>query len=58
MVSTTPAIRPSQLSALKVLNPLDQEDEQRENDDRQTDVQQIVHRELLGVSCVTDQEKL
>ena len=55
MVSRIPTIRPSQLSALKVLDPLDQEDEQRENDDRQTDVQQIVHRELLGVSCVPDQ---
>jgi hypothetical protein len=31
-----------------VLDPLDQEDEQRENDDRQADVEQIVHRELLG----------
>ena len=39
-------MRPSQLSALKVLDPLDQEDEHRENDDRQTDVQQIVHHEL------------
>jgi hypothetical protein len=48
MVSRIPAIRPSQLSALKVLDPLDQEDEQRENDDREAHVQQIVHRHSSG----------
>lgn len=43
MVSTMPAIRPSQFSALKTLDPLDQEDEDGEDDDRQADIQQVVH---------------
>ena len=44
MVSRTPTIRPSQLLALKVLNPLYEEDEQREDEDRQAYVEQVVHR--------------
>jgi hypothetical protein len=44
MVSRTPTIRPSQLSTLKALNSLDEEDERGENDDRQTDIKEIQHR--------------
>src|ERR1700685_4467014 len=40
-------IRPIQFSALKVLNPLDDEDEHGEDDDRQADVKQIRHHKLL-----------
>jgi len=40
-------IRPIQFSALKVLNPLDDEDEHGEDDDRQADVEQIRHHKLL-----------
>ena len=40
-------IRPIQFSALKVLNPLDNEDEHGEDDDRQADVKQIRHHKLL-----------
>jgi hypothetical protein len=43
MVSRMPAMRPSQLSALKALDPLDKEDEDGEDDDRQADIQQVVH---------------
>jgi hypothetical protein len=44
MVSRTPTIRPSQLSALKVLNPHDEEDEQREDEDSQAHVEEVIHR--------------
>jgi hypothetical protein len=37
------AISPTQFSALKVLDPLDDEDERAEDDQRQGDVQQIQH---------------
>ena len=37
------AIRPTQFSALKVLDPLDDEDERAEDDERQRYVQQIPH---------------
>jgi hypothetical protein len=37
------AIRPIQFSALKVLDPLDDEEEHGEDDDRQADVEQIRH---------------
>jgi hypothetical protein len=43
MVSAMPTIRPSQFSALKALDPLDQEDEDGEDDDGQADIQQVVH---------------
>jgi hypothetical protein len=43
MVSSTPKIKPIQFSALKALDPLDDEDEHGEDDDRQADVQQVVH---------------
>jgi hypothetical protein len=36
-------ISPIQFSALKVLNPLDDEDEHGEDDDRQADVEEIRH---------------
>ena len=42
-VSRTAAIRPTQFSALKPLDPLYQEDEQREHDDRDGYVQQVIH---------------
>jgi hypothetical protein len=37
------AIRPTQFSALKVLDPLDDEEEHGENDDRYADDQKVVH---------------
>jgi hypothetical protein len=37
------AIRPTQFSALKVLDPLDDEEEHGENDDRDADDQQVIH---------------
>jgi hypothetical protein len=39
----TAAIRPIQFSALKVLDPLDDEGERAKDDERQGDVQQIPH---------------
>jgi hypothetical protein len=39
----TAAISPTQFSALKVLDPLDDGDEQAEDDQRHGDVQQILH---------------
>src|SRR5580693_9568179 len=48
-----PPIRPSQFSALKVLDPPHQQEENGEDDDRQADVQHIQHRwPLLGVRAV------
>src|SRR5215469_410342 len=47
MASRIPTIRPIQLSALKALDPLHQEDEQREDQNCQADVEQIGHRTLL-----------
>jgi hypothetical protein len=43
MVSSTPPIKPSQLSTLKALDPLDQKPERGEDDNRQTDVEKILH---------------
>jgi len=37
------AIRPTQFSALKLLDPLDQQEEQGEDDDRYGHVKQVVH---------------
>jgi hypothetical protein len=47
-------MRPIQFSALKVLNPLDDEDEHGEDDDRQADVKQIRHHKLLWKGMCTD----
>jgi len=38
-----PPIRPIQFSALKALNPLHDEDEHGEDDDRQADVKKVLH---------------
>jgi hypothetical protein len=43
MVSSTPPIRPSQLLTLKALNPLDQKPERGKDNDRQADVEKILH---------------
>jgi hypothetical protein len=39
----TAAIKPTQFSGLKVLDPLDDEDEHGEHDDRDADEKQIPH---------------
>jgi hypothetical protein len=46
-VSKKPPIRPIQFSALKVLNPLHDEDEYGEDDDRHADAKQVQHGLLL-----------
>jgi hypothetical protein len=46
-VITTAAIKPTQFSALNVFDPLDEEEEQGEDDDRHADVQQIPHHNSL-----------
>ena len=43
MVSRMPTIRPIRFSALKALNPLQDEEEHGEDDDRQPYVQQVRH---------------
>jgi len=43
MVSSTPPIRPSQLLTLKTLNSLDQKPQRGEDDDRQADVEKVLH---------------
>jgi hypothetical protein len=57
-------IKPTQFSALKVLNPFDDEDERGEDDERQADVEQIPHCccllgsfPLLGNLCVPGSSK-
>ena len=42
-MSAMDAIRPTQFSALKVLNPLDDEEEHGKNDDRYADDEQVIH---------------
>lgn len=44
----TATIRPIQFSALNALDPRDEEEEHREDDDRDADIQQIRHFGLLG----------
>ena len=51
MVSTMPPIRPIQFSALKALDPLDEQEERGEHDDRQPDVYEVEHGALLGVTA-------
>jgi hypothetical protein len=46
-VSKKPPISPIQFSALKVLNPLQDEEEYGEDDDRQPDAKQVQHGLLL-----------
>ena len=48
MVSRTPPIRPSQLLTLKALDPLGQKPERREDDNRQADVEKILHGSSWG----------
>jgi hypothetical protein len=52
-----PAMSPSQLSALKTLDPLHQEEKGRENNDRQPDVEQVGHGASFGASvdCISKQ---
>ena len=45
-----PAMRPIQFSALKALDPLDEEEERGEHHDGQPDVDEVEHGALLGVS--------
>jgi hypothetical protein len=46
-----PTMRPIQFSALKALDPLDEEEERGEYDDRQPDVDEVEHGALLGVTA-------
>jgi hypothetical protein len=46
-----PTIRPMMFSALKALDPLDEEEERGEHDDRQADVDEVEHGALLGVTA-------
>jgi hypothetical protein len=48
MVRATPAISPTQLLALKTLDPLDEKEERDENHDGQPDIQNIGHGASLG----------
>jgi hypothetical protein len=41
---------PIQFSALKALNPLEEKPERGENHDGQTDIEEVPHDALLGVS--------
>ena len=50
MVRARPAIKPSQLLALKALDPPHQEEESRENDDGEPDVEEIGHGASFGAS--------
>ena len=43
MVSKMPPIRPSQLLALKALDPLDQKPERGKDDDHKADIEKILH---------------
>src|SRR4249919_1869793 len=43
MVSSTPPIRPIQLSTLKALDPLDQKPQRGEDDNHQADIENILH---------------
>jgi hypothetical protein len=47
-VTITPAIRPIRFSALKTLDPLDEEEERGEHHDRQPDIDEVKHGALLG----------
>src|SRR5450631_1050635 len=47
MVRMMAVIRPTQFSALKLLDPLDQQEEQGEDDDRYGHVKQVVHGRSL-----------
>ncbi len=49
-VSRTPPIRPIQFSTLKTFDPLDEEEERGEDNDRYADIEKIEHGALLGVS--------
>src|ERR1700728_883778 len=48
----TPAIRPIRFSALKTLDPLDEEEERSENHDRQPDIGEVKHGALQGFLLV------
>ena len=52
MVTMTPAIRPIRFSALKTLDPLDEEEERGENHDRQPDIDEVEHGALQGFLLV------
>jgi len=47
MVRQIPTISPSQLLALKALDPLQQQEEHGEHQDGQPDISQILHKRLL-----------
>jgi hypothetical protein len=48
MVTMTPAIRPIRFSALKALDPLDEEEKRGENHDDQPDIDEVEHGALQG----------
>ena len=53
-MSAMDAIRPTQFSALKVLNPPDDEEEHGENDDRYADDQKVVHGDSQDLNQARD----
>src|SRR5262249_12362319 len=48
-VSRTPPIRPIQFSALKALDPLDEQPQHRKGDNGQADIEKVLHGSLLGL---------
>jgi hypothetical protein len=48
MVTKAPRMRPIRFSALKALDPLDEEEQRGEDHDRQPDVDEVEHEALLG----------
>jgi hypothetical protein len=52
MVTMTPAIRPIRFSALKALDPLDEEEKRGENHDDQPDIDEVEHGALQGFLLV------
>ena len=52
MVTMTPAIRPIRFSALKTLDPLDEEEKRGENHDGQPDIDEVEHGALQGFLLV------
>ena len=48
----TPAIRPIRFSALKTLDPLDEEEKRGENHDGQPDIDEVEHGALQGFLLV------
>jgi hypothetical protein len=54
MVSKTPKIRPMRFSALKALDPLQDEEEHGEHHDGQADIDHVGHGALLAAYIRTE----